>query len=124
MIYQCAGDIWLLEDLQDAQPRRVEVSLSATAAQRAPRLISGADHLGSLSCDQTGLGSAVEVRGTVHWLTHRDGPARALSVVPGVRARLPRVLGTTGQVIWGPPAGSVGGSVIIFRGGRAGYRRG
>ncbi|MGB6454648.1 MAG: S41 family peptidase [Streptosporangiaceae bacterium] len=100
VVYQCAGEIWLVEDLQDAQPRRLAVSLSATAAQRAPRLISGADHLGSLSCDQTGLGSAVEVRGTVHWLTHRDGPARALSVVPGVRARLPRVLGTTGQVIW------------------------
>ena len=36
----------------------------------------------------------------MHWLTHRDGPARALSVVPGVRARLPRVLGETGQVVW------------------------
>ena len=100
VIYQCAGDIWLVDDLQDAQPRRMQVSLSATPAQRVPRLISGAEHLGSLSCDHTGLGSAVEVRGTVHWLTHRDGPARALSVVPGVRARLPRVLGTTGRVIW------------------------
>ncbi len=42
----------------------------------------------------------VEVRGTVHWLTHKDGPARALHVDPAARARLPRVLGETGQVVW------------------------
>ena len=29
-----------------------------------------------------------------------DGPARALHVDPGARARLPRVLGDTGQVVW------------------------
>ena len=42
----------------------------------------------------------VEVRGTVHWLTHKDGPARALHVDPAARARLPQVLGDTGQVVW------------------------
>ena len=42
----------------------------------------------------------VEVRGTVHWLTHKDGPARALHVDPTARARLPQVLGDTGQVVW------------------------
>jgi len=36
----------------------------------------------------------------VHWLTHKDGPARALHVDPGARARLPRVLGETGRVAW------------------------
>ena len=70
---------------------------------RSPRLISAEDHLGDLSCDHTGQASAVEVRGTVHWLTHRDGPARALAVTP--RARLPRVLGRTGQVVWVSDAG-------------------
>src|SRR6185312_3322067 len=34
-----------------------------------------------------------EVLGTVHWLTTRDGPAPALADTPGVRARLPQVLG-------------------------------
>ena len=58
------------------------------------------DHLGSLDCDQTGQASVVEVRGTVHWLTHKDGPARALHVDPAARARLPRVLGDTGQAVW------------------------
>ena len=60
--------------------------------------------MGSLSVDNSGTASAVEVRGTVHWLTHRDGPARALSVVPGVRARYPQVLGRDGQVVWATDA--------------------
>ena len=42
----------------------------------------------------------VEVRGTVHWLTHRDGPARALAVDPDARARLPVVLGPSGGAAW------------------------
>ena len=100
IVYQCAGDIWLLDSLDAAGPRRLEIILSSPAARRAPRLITAEDHLGSLSCDHTGRASAVEVRGTVHWMTHRDGPARALSVAPGVRATLPQVLGTTGQVVW------------------------
>jgi tricorn protease len=100
IVYHCAGDIWLLDGLDAPDgPRRLEFSLGSLSA-RAPRLISADDHLGSLSCDHSGQASAIEVRGTVHWLTHRDGPARALSVVPGVRARLPRVLGPTGQVAW------------------------
>ena len=106
IVYHCEGDIWLLDDLRaDSEPRRVDISLGSAATSREPRLISADDHLGSLSCDAAGQASAVEVRGTVHWLTHRDGPARALSVVPGARARLPRVLGRTGLVVWVTDAG-------------------
>ena len=54
----------------------------------------------------------IEVRGTVHWLTHRDGPARALAVEPDVRARMPRVLGRDGQVVWVSDAGGVDGLEI------------
>src|SRR5256885_15531881 len=64
------------------------------------RSVSAEDHLGGLGCDQAGQASVVEVRGTVHWLTHKDGPARALHVDPKTRARLPRVLGETGQAVW------------------------
>jgi len=99
IVYHCAGDVWLLESLTADEPRRLEFGLSSPTA-RAPQLISAEDHLGDLSCDLSGQASAIEVRGTVHWLTHREGPARALSVVPGVRARLPRVLGRTGGVAW------------------------
>ena len=78
----------------------LDITLASPAAGRAPRLISAKDHLGSLNTDQTGQASVVEVRGTVHWLTHKDGPARALYVDPAARARLPQVLGDTGQVVW------------------------
>jgi tricorn protease len=104
VVYQCAGEIWLLDSL-DAEARRLEISLGAAAPAPAPRLVSAADQLDSLSCDESGRASAVAVAGTVHWLTHRDGPARALSVAPGVRARLPGVLGPTGQVVWVSDAG-------------------
>jgi tricorn protease len=101
VVYHCAGEVWLLAGLDPAtRPARLEINLGSPAAPRAPRLVTAADHLGELSCDATGQASAVELRGTVHWLTHRDGPARALSVVPGTRARLPRVLGNSGQVVW------------------------
>jgi tricorn protease len=102
VVYQCAGDIWLLDDLA-GQARPLEVRLGSDRRGRSPALVSAADHLGGLSVDHTGQASAVEVRGTVHWLTHKDGPARALTVTP--RARLPRVLGRTGQVAWVTDAG-------------------
>ena len=106
VVYQCQGEIWLLDDLAPgSQPRPVTITLGSALTALAPRLISAEDHLGALSCDQAGLASAVEVRGTVHWLAHRDGPARALSVDPGARARLPQVLGRTGQVVWVTDAG-------------------
>jgi tricorn protease len=95
--YQCAGDVWLLDDL-DGEARPLDIKLGSAPPGRSARLISAEDHLGDLSCDYTGQASAVEVRGSVHWLTHRDGPARSLSVAP--RGRLPRVLGRTGQVVW------------------------
>ena len=100
IVYHVAGDIWLLDGPDAPAPRRLDVSLGSPAAARAPRLITAADHLGDLDCDRTGQASVVEVRGTVHWLTHKDGPARALHVDPGARARLPRVLGETGKVAW------------------------
>src|SRR5262249_7962233 len=69
-------------------------------AARMPRVITANDHLGELDCDETGQASVVEVRGTLHWLTHSDVPARALSVNPAARARLPRILGKSGKVAW------------------------
>jgi tricorn protease len=100
IIYMSRGELWLLDSLQADGPRQLEIDLASAVAGRAPRFISAADHIGGLSVDETGQGSAVEVRGTIHWLTHRDGPGRALSVTPGVRAQLPNVLGKDGLVVW------------------------
>jgi tricorn protease len=100
IVYHVAGDIWMLDGPEAAGPHPVQITLGSPSAARAPRLVTARDHLGSLDCDQTGQASVVEVRGTVHWLTHKDGPARALHVDPDARARLPRVLGETGKVVW------------------------
>jgi tricorn protease len=113
IVYHVAGDIWILDSPEAPEPRRLDITLGSPAAARARRLVSAQDHLGSLSCDKTGRASVVEVRGTVHWLTHKDGPARALYVDPAARARLPQVLGETGQAIWvtdaaGPDALEIG----------------
>jgi tricorn protease len=113
IVYTAAGRIWLLDGLDADEPRPLEIALGSVPPGRTPRLISADDHVGSLSCDATGRASAVEVRGTVHWLTHRDGPAVALSVTPGGRARLPEVLGRDGDVVWvtdadGPDALQIG----------------
>ena len=105
IVYARGGELWLLDDLQAAEPARLDVTLGSPVRGRAPRLVTAEDHVGSVSVDRGGRASAIEVRGTVHWLTHRDGPARAVSVVPGVRARFPQVLGTEGQVVWATDAG-------------------
>ena len=100
IVYHVAGDIWILDSPDAPEPRKLDITLGSPAAARAPRLVSAEDHLGGLDCDETGQASVVEVRGTVHWLTHKDGPARALHVDPDARARLPRVLGEAGQAVW------------------------
>ena len=104
IVYARGGELWLLDDLQAAGPARLDITLGSPVRGRAPRLVTAEDHVGSLSVDHGGRASAIEVRGTVHWLTHRDGPARAVSVVPGARARFPQVLGTGGQVVWATDA--------------------
>jgi tricorn protease len=100
IVYHVAGDIWILDSLDSEAPRKLDIELSSPSAARAPKLITAADNLTDLDCDETGQASVITVRGTVHWLTHADGPARALSVDLAAHARLPRILGTTGKVVW------------------------
>jgi tricorn protease len=117
--YQCAGEIYLLDGLA-ADATLLEIDLSPAAPPPVPRLITADGHLDDLCCDETGRASAIEVAGTVHWLTHSDGPARALSVSPAARARLPRVLGTTGQVVWVTDAGGQDALEVAPANGRHG----
>ncbi|WP_244501044.1 S41 family peptidase [Streptomyces sp. TP-A0874] len=102
VIYSSAGELHLLDDLEGGEPRRLEIRLGGQRADLQPHPIRTAPHLGEARPDHTGRGSAVEVRGTIHWVTHREGPARALAAEPGVRARLPRVFRAAGaeQVVW------------------------
>jgi tricorn protease len=100
IVYHVAGDIWVLDSLDAPAPRKVDISLGAPPVSRVPRVITASDNLGGLDVDETGQASVVTVRGTVHWLTHTDGPARALFADPAARARFARVLGGTGTVVW------------------------
>jgi tricorn protease len=87
VVYQRAGDLWLLESL-DAEPVRLDIRLSGARSGRAAYPVSARSELGSFTLDATGRVLAAEVRGTVHRLPGRDGTARALLAEPGVRARL------------------------------------
>jgi tricorn protease len=107
VVYQRAGELWLLESL-DAEPARLDIRLSGAGSGRAPYPVSATSQLGSFTLDSAGivLGASAdgvpgasaggvlgaEVRGTVHWLPAQDGPARALLAEPGVRGRLPVII--------------------------------
>jgi tricorn protease len=93
LVYQHAGQLWLLDELGAAsQPRQLEINLGSTRAGRQVRLVKAGEHLGQVSVDRTGRASAVEVRGNIVWLTHRNGPARTVAAADGVRHREPVLL--------------------------------
>ncbi|MFF5498077.1 S41 family peptidase [Streptomyces aquilus] len=101
VVYQCAGDLWIVDDLSPAgAPRRLDVRLSGPRAGRRTYQVPAAQHVDGVSVDETGRASAVVVRGSLYWLTHRDGPARTITDTPGVRVRLPEMLGSVGQVAY------------------------
>ncbi|MGW9028844.1 S41 family peptidase [Streptomyces sp. NPDC055722] len=101
VVYQCAGDLWIVDDLSpDSIPRRLDVRLGGPRAGRRKYQVPAAQHVDGISVDDTGRASAVVVRGSLYWLTHREGPARTITDTPGVRVRLPEMLGVGGQVAY------------------------
>jgi tricorn protease len=101
VVYQCAGDLWIVDSLSpESVPRRLDVVLGGPRAGRRSYQVPATQHVNSISVDETGRASAVVVRGSLYWLTHRDGPARTISDTPGVRVRLPEMLGSGGQVAY------------------------
>ncbi|MFF4499788.1 S41 family peptidase [Streptomyces sp. NPDC001401] len=100
--YSAGGELWLLDDLDGAEPRRLDIRLGGPRTDLQPHPLNVARWFGDASPDHTGRGSAVGVRGAVHWVTHRSGPARALAAEPGIRARLPRTFRVEGEewAVW------------------------
>lgn len=94
VVFESAGDLWLLESLE-AEPQCLDITLGSASAGRRSRQLNVSQHLGSAVPTPDGTASVIETHGTVHWLTHRDGPSRAVESTPGVRARLARPLGDT-----------------------------
>ncbi|MDT0439378.1 MULTISPECIES: S41 family peptidase [Streptomyces] len=102
LVYSSAGQLYLLDDLDGSAPRPLDVRLGGSRTDLQPYPLNAAHWFGAAHPDHTARGSAVAVRGSVHWVTHRSGPARALAAEPGVRARLPRVFRADGEewVVW------------------------
>jgi len=102
VVYASAGELWLLDDLDGAEPRRLDIRLGGQRADLQPYPLHAGRWFGTASPDHTGRGSAISVRGAVHWITHRSGPARALAADHGVRARLPHTFRADGEewVVW------------------------
>jgi tricorn protease len=123
VVYQQAGEIWLLESL-DAEPARLDIRLSGVRSGRAPYPVSAKSELGSFALDSTGQVLAAEVRGTVHWLAGCDGPARALLAEPGVRGRLPVVIPGADAVACASDNGGEDGLDVIPADGSAARRIG
>ena len=129
VVYVSGGRIHLLESLApDAEPQPVPVRLPGSRPALAPHRVGAASDLATIRPDRTARASAIESRGTIHWVTHRDGPVRALADGSGVRRRLPVVLGDSDRVAWvtdvdGDDAIAVGGTHdarILVPAGRVG----
>ncbi|KUN28917.1 peptidase S41 [Streptomyces antibioticus] len=102
VVYASSGELWVLDDLDGAEPRRLDIRLGGSRADLQPYTLNASRWIESASPDHTARGSAVCVRGAVHWVTHRSGPARVLAAEPGVRSRLPRAFRADGEewVVW------------------------
>lgn len=92
VIFESAGELWVLKDL-GSEAVRLDITLGSASQSRRPALLKTSKHLGAAVPDATGSASAVEAHGTIHWLRHKDGPSRIIEATPGVRGRLPRPLG-------------------------------
>ncbi|MEU6089121.1 S41 family peptidase [Streptomyces sp. NPDC047085] len=106
VVYQCAGDLWMVDDFSpNGVPHKLDIRLGGPSPGRRPYQVPASQNLDGISVDETGRASAVVVRGSLYWLTHRDGPARTIADTPGERIRLPEMLGSTGQVAYVTDAG-------------------
>lgn len=98
IVFESAGNLFSLDNL-DSEAGQLDITLGAATNARTPRLLRAGKHLNEVVPAVDGRASVVEAHGTVHWLTHRGGPARVIAADPGVRARLGRPLGT-GHVLY------------------------
>lgn len=97
IVYHARGVIYLIDRLGD-QAHPVEISLPLITA-RQPRSLKPTENLTAVVPDRTAAGSVVSWRGKSFYLSHREGPARALAACSSVRVREAQPLGRTGQAI-------------------------
>lgn len=96
IVWHSRGELWLLADLT-AEPQRLDVQLPVGPPPRfAAQPTQNLDHVVP---DHGGDASLIGWRGTAFWLSHRDGPARALVAQSGIRVREPALLGRSGNAV-------------------------
>jgi len=120
VVWHSRGKIFLLAAL-DSEPQQIEITLPG-AAPEAFRSIP-TKRLGPFRPDHGGDASVVGWRGNAYWLTHRDGPARALVADSGIRVRQPAILGQTGYGVVVSDAGGEDGIEVHHLTGDAPPRR-
>ncbi|HMR50047.1 MAG TPA: S41 family peptidase [Arachnia sp.] len=97
IVYHSRGKLFRMAGL-DAPPE--EIDLRTPVRRPSPVRVEPTDRLERIAPDHAADGSLLEWRGAAYFLTHRSGPARAVSDTPGVRVREPQVLGRSGRGIW------------------------
>ncbi len=101
IVYHARGQIYALDPLAGTTRRvALDVALGAPAAVD----LVPTERVETIAPDHGGDGSILDWRGTAWYLTHRGGPARALSALHGVRIREPIVLGRSGKAAWATDA--------------------
>lgn len=101
VVYHSGGELWLLGGLgPGVVPEPVDIDLGGPAAGRAAYVITGGEGLEDFDADLSGREAVVTVRGSVHRVGGPAETTRELPREPGTRARLPRVLGDTGEVAY------------------------
>ncbi|MFZ0013732.1 MAG: PDZ domain-containing protein [Acidimicrobiia bacterium] len=93
VVWHTRGRLMLLDGLS-GRPREIEIAVPGAAPEA--HAAKPTKNLGPLMPDHGGDASLLTWRGNAFWLTHRDGPARALVADSGVRVREPSILGNTG----------------------------
>jgi tricorn protease len=97
IVFQSGGELFVTTG---GTTEPLDVDLGGERRATVPFRAETGNHLGWFSPATDGRASAIEVRGTVSWVTHRDGPVRALASGSSVRRRLPTVVGSAGDVAW------------------------
>ena len=96
VVWHSRGALWLLDSV-DAEPRRLELDLPGTLPTR--HTVEPTHNLDALVPDHGGDASLASWRGNAFWLSHREGPARALVADSSVRVREATLLGRTGLAV-------------------------
>ena len=99
VIFESAGELWLLPDL-GSDAVKLEISLGSASQARRAAPLKPSRHLGDVVPDRTGGSSAVEAHGTLHWLRHKDGPSRVLEATPASGPACPGPSARAGSPTW------------------------